>query len=118
MELSCINSGVTFDNEEAYKISEDPIWAHTADVYGIFEPEVFAASTNDSVQRLKVAMAMGITTNDIGCKLFQAIGSVVAEVIITISAINAGNAGGVRAEHLSKIFRTSNEETDRALYAT
>ena len=93
--------------------------AHIMDVNGMFGPEVFAASMNDSVQRSKVAMAMGsMTTNYVGCELFQAIESAVTEAIGTISAINAGNAGGVSAEHLSKIFRILNEEAERTLDAT
>ena len=80
----------------------------------MFEPEVFDASMNDYVQLSKVAMAMGsMTTNDVGCELFQAIESAVAEAISTISAINACNAGCVSAEHLSKIFRISNKEAER-----
>ena len=49
-EVSCINSGVPFDDDEACKLNEDPIRAHISEVNGMFEPEIFAASMNDSVQ--------------------------------------------------------------------
>jgi hypothetical protein len=115
----CINSGAPFHNDEACKLNKDAIRASILEVNGMFEPEIFAASMNDGVQRSKVAMAMGsMTTNDFGCELFKAINSAVAEAIGTISAIKAGNAGGVSAEHLSKIFRISNEEAERTLDAT
>ena len=44
----CINSGVPFDDKEACKLNQDPIWAHIVEVNGMFEPEVFAASINGS----------------------------------------------------------------------
>ena len=101
----CINYGVPFDNDEACKLNKDPIQAHIAEVNRMFEHEIFTVSMNDSVQRSKVAVAMGsMATNDDGCELFQAIESAVAEVVNTISDINAGNAGGLSAKHLSKIF--------------
>ena len=118
-DLSCINSGVPFDEHEACKLNEDPIRATISEVNGMFEPEIFAATMNDSVQRSKVAMALGsMTKNDFGCELFEAMESAVAEAIKTLSAVTAGGAGGVSAEHLSKIFRISNQEAERTLDAT
>ena len=67
LELSCINSGIPFANDESCKLNEDPIGAHIAEVNGMFEPEVFAMSMNKSVQQSYVTMAMGrMNMNDVG----------------------------------------------------
>ena len=79
---------MTFDDEEAWKLNEDPTRAHILDVNGVYEPEIFAAVLNDNVQRSKVAMSMGsVTTNAVECELFEAIGSALVEANATMSAV-------------------------------
>ena len=48
-KISCINSGVPFNDEEAWKLNEDPIRMHILDVNLFYEPEVFDAVLNDNV---------------------------------------------------------------------
>ena len=119
LSISCLSSGVPFHDDEASKINSDPIRAHISEVHGMFEPEVLVATMDDSVQRSKVAMAMGsMTVNNMGCELFEAVEAAVADAIATISAVTAGNTTGVSAAHLSKIFRISHDEAERTLDAT
>ena len=51
-----------------------------------------------------------VTTNDVECELFEAIGSALAEADATISTIRAGRTRGISAKHLSKIFPIYHEE--------
>jgi hypothetical protein len=48
-QISCLDSGAPFDDDEAYKLNQDPIRAHLSDVGGVYKPEVFAAKLNNIV---------------------------------------------------------------------
>ena len=59
-----------------------------------------------------------VTTNDVDCELFESIGSALADADATISTVLARKSGGVSAEYLSKIFRTSHEDAARTIDVT
>ena len=110
-QISCINSGIPFNDDESCKLNKDPIRVHILDVSGVYAPEVFVATLRDNVLCSEVAMVMvSVTTNDVDCELFESIGSALADADATISAVLVRKSSGVSAEHLSKIFRISHED--------
>ena len=55
-------------------------------------------------------MAFGaVHKDDLRCELLDVVGDVVAEATATLSAVMAGNAGGVKAEHLAEVWRMSHK---------
>jgi hypothetical protein len=104
--------GYAFDADEVAWIDLDGIQAQLA----LLDISIFAMGLMERAHISHASMAMGsVSINDSPCEIFEGFDSTLCDTFVTLAAVMTGHSGGVRAEHLSKIFCIPHDDAARTL---
>ena len=64
LDLSCVDAGNNFSDDDTYRLNADPICANICDVSSALEYETFLEAANGNMQQSKISMALGSVSKD------------------------------------------------------